>query len=130
MASILVVDDEPLIRLLLTTSLSQLQHEVTQAENGLDAFHVIDHYRGFDLVITDIQMPALDGFGLLILLRHAYPVLPVLVLSAYPEYFSAMLHQGATTLLRKPFSRQQLLEAVENTLKAKPHSGGFIHPSP
>jgi CheY-like chemotaxis protein len=129
MASILVVDDEPLIRLLLTRSLSQLQHQVVQAQDGLDALQCIEHHRNFDLVITDIRMPQMDGIELLIILRHHYPALPVLVLSAYPDYFPVALHDSAANLLQKPFTRQQLIETVHSTLNVNPYSGGFIRPS-
>jgi CheY-like chemotaxis protein len=129
MASILVVDDEPLIRFLLTASLSRLQHHVTQAQNGVEALQCLEHQGSFDLVITDLRMPQLDGVELLMILRYAYPALPLMVLSAYPEDFTLALRHGAPTLLQKPFSRQQLIDTVNSTLNATPSLDGFIRPS-
>jgi CheY-like chemotaxis protein len=126
-AHILVVDDEPLIRLLLTTMLRQLQHDVTEACNGYDALTQVKRNPYFDLVITDIQMPQLDGIELFTILQREYPALPVIVLSAHPEFLEEALQYGATNLLKKPFSWRQLNETVANTLNPNVQSDGYIH---
>jgi DNA-binding NtrC family response regulator len=119
MAAILVVDDEPHIRLLLTSILRQQQHLVTEAQDGTEALHCLEHFSLFDLVITDVRMPKLDGVALLAILQRDYPTIPVIVMSAYRDRFTGALPRGVITQLQKPFSRQQFLEAVRRNLEGE-----------
>jgi two-component system, chemotaxis family, sensor histidine kinase and response regulator PixL len=129
LASILLVEDEAHIRLLLTGILGKLQHEVTEAQDGVEALQCLQYYPSFDMVITDIHMPRLDGMELLTTLQHDYPTVTVLVISAYRNRLTEALQQGATHQLQKPFSRQEFREAVQATLNRTSFSDSFIHPS-
>jgi CheY-like chemotaxis protein len=103
--TILVVDDEELIRNLLVTFLSKLGHSCIRANNGVDA---LDKMKGneFDAVITDIKMPKMDGIMLTREISRQYPGLPVMVVTAFDEEYSVgtAISVGAREFIKKPFS--------------------------
>lgn len=117
---ILVVEDEAMIRMNLTLMLKGEGYEVDSAENGRDG---IDHAKSFmpDLIVSDVMMPELDGFGLLEALRaephHADT--PFIFLTALNDRSSMRrgMNLGADDFLNKPFTRDELLEAVNTRLK-------------
>ena len=83
MSKILIVDDSMVIRKMINKSLDLAGHECHQAENGQEGFNTFLE-NTFDLVVTDINMPILDGFGLIEKIRtsdHAAKNLPIIVLS-------------------------------------------------
>jgi DNA-binding response OmpR family regulator len=103
--TILVVDDEELIRRLIVTFLSQQGHLCVTAIDGVDA---LDQMGGtkIDAVITDIKMPKMDGIILTKEISAKYPGLPVMVMTAFDEEYSAAMaiSVGAREFIRKPFS--------------------------
>jgi CheY-like chemotaxis protein len=103
--TILVVDDEELIRNLVLAFLSKLGHSCITATNGVDA---LDKIKGnkFDAVITDIKMPEMDGILLTREISKQYPGLPVMVMTIYNEEYSAgtAISFGAREFIKKPFS--------------------------
>jgi len=103
--TILVVDDEELIRNLVVTFLSKLGHSCVTAMNGVDA---LDKMKGnkIDAVVTDIKMPNMDGINLTIEILRQYPGLPVMVMTAFDEEYSAgtAISVGAREFIKKPFS--------------------------
>src|SRR5687768_15709292 len=104
MARVLVVEDEPPIRLLITTILKQNRHEVVEASNGADALLALDQSPNFDLIVTDILMPEMDGIQMIISVRERFPDLPILVMAASKDPIMEALARGANTYLMKPFS--------------------------
>jgi len=111
---VLVVDDEPYINLLITSILRLHGCEVLSATDGEHALSVLAAHPEVAVVVTDLHMPALDGFGLLVALGTQNPALPVLVVTARGADADQRrsVDLGARALLTKPFSRQQLWEAV------------------
>jgi DNA-binding response OmpR family regulator len=103
--TILVVDDEELIRRLIVTFLSQQGHFCVTAIDGVDA---LDQMSGnkVDAVITDIKMPKMDGIILTKEISTKYPGLPIMVMTAFDEEYSAAMaiSVGAREFIRKPFS--------------------------
>jgi len=103
--TILVVDDEELIRNLVVTVLSKLGHSSVTAIDGVDA---LDKMKGdkFDAVITDIKMPNMDGIILTREILRQYPSIPVMVMTAFDEEYSAgtAISVGAREFIKKPFS--------------------------
>ena len=71
----------------------------------------------FDLMLTDIKMPGQDGFEMIARARHIHPDLPILMMSGYsvPETIEKSIHFGANHYISKPFTPEELLEAVRNT---------------
>jgi CheY-like chemotaxis protein len=112
MPRVLVVEDEYNIRLLITKILEQLHYDVTQAEHGGEALEIIRENPNFDVVISDIEMPVVDGVSLIHELKQHYPEIRVVVISAYWDRISEAINKGANHFLTKPFSRQQLLDAL------------------
>lgn len=102
---ILIVDDEELIRDLIATSLSKFGFSYKTAVNGKDALEKMKQEK-IDAVITDIKMPEMDGILLTSEISNAYPGVPVMVMTAFDEEFSAAtaLSAGARDFITKPFS--------------------------
>src|SRR3954464_561766 len=106
MARILVADDEPGLREFVTDSLELDDHAVVPAKDGREAARLLDE-RGFDLVITDLKMPGLDGLGLLRKIRAEQPEVEVIVMTAHGTVDNAVeaMKLGAFEYLQKPISR-------------------------
>ncbi len=102
---ILVVDDEELIRKLVVSFLSKLGHSCLTAVDGVDALNQLKGHK-IDVVITDIKMPNMDGIMLTGEISNKYPDLPVLVMTAFDEEYSAgtAISVGAREFIKKPFS--------------------------
>lgn len=119
MANILAVDDSASMRQMVAFTLKAAGHEVTQAEDGSRALSLAKTGR-FDLVLTDVNMPVMDGLTLTRELRQLpnYRFTPILVLTteAGPEKKQEGRAAGATGWLVKPFNPDQLLATVKKVL--------------
>lgn len=118
-ATILVVDDNDVIRELLSLSLSYQGYQVLKAKDAMDAGALLRD-RHVDLLLTDIEMPSVDGLELLRALRResSTAALPVLVVSAHGHYEQQARQLGATGYLTKPVRTSDLFSAVAQQLKA------------
>ncbi len=105
MARILVADDEAGLREFITDSLELDDHTVVAAKDGKEAAKLLDE-RGFDLVLTDLKMPGLDGMGLLRKVRAEQPEVEVIVMTAHGTVDNAVeaMKLGAFEYLQKPIS--------------------------
>ena len=103
--TVLVVDDEELIRRFIVTFLSQLGYSSVTAIDGVDALEKMKENK-IDAVITDIKMPKMDGILLTKQISTLYPGVPVMVLTAFDEEYSAgtAISLGAREFVKKPFS--------------------------
>jgi two-component system response regulator MprA len=103
--TILVADDEELIRRLIVTFLSQQGHSCITATDGVDALEKVNGNK-IDAVIADIKMPKMDGIILTKEISTKYPGLPVMVMTAFDEEYSAgvAISVGAREFIKKPFS--------------------------
>jgi len=117
-ASILVVDDEPILREALKRLLSLDGYEVAVAKNGEDALGCIPR-QGFDVIVSDLRMPGLSGLELLERSRAANPRVGVILVTAYATVDAAVeaLRLGANDFLLKPFEMEDLRRSVERVLK-------------
>jgi two-component system response regulator PilR (NtrC family) len=117
-ASILVVDDEPAIQDILTWALSAEGYRVATAGNGEEALARVER-EDFDIIVTDIVMPGLDGLEVLERSRVLNPRAAVIVMTAYAalETAIAALRRGASDYLEKPFSVDLLKERVQRLLQ-------------
>jgi DNA-binding response OmpR family regulator len=122
-ASVLVVDDNPDVRALVTTLLGRAGYLVSEAEDGRAALKALYGQRP-DLVVLDVNMPELDGWGTLERIRELSDV-PVIMLSARGEELEKVraLRAGADDYVTKPFGRQELLARVETVLRRSGGSG-------
>ncbi len=119
--AILVADDERHLRNALFTALTRLGHAVELAENGQEAVNKFQTQR-FDLVITDLKMPGLDGLGLLKAVKKLSPATPVIMITAYGSVEVAVeaMREGAQDFILKPFPAGVIEEAVNRALAAQP----------
>ncbi len=115
-ASVLVVDDDKLVRRFMAESLRSLGYEVRDAGDGTDALMILDERR-FDLLLADFAMPGMNGAELARAAQLKHPGLPVLIVSGYADSAAVEAVLGTTKQLRKPFDMAELGAAVADTLK-------------
>jgi CheY-like chemotaxis protein len=118
LAQILVIDDEPQVRRLLSHILERAGHAVVEASDGMEGLTAARARRP-DLVVTDILMPNKEGIETIRELRREVPKLPILVISGDPGsalYLEMAKLLGAHAALTKPFRASDLLKAVEGLL--------------
>ena len=119
MATILIIDDEEIIRVLLRSALEAAGYEVTEATNGRQGLELYRH-RPTDLVITDILMPELNGLEMLLALTREFIHAKVIAISGAGEEKNVLdvaKLLGARQTFQKPLSMPQLLDAVRYELE-------------
>jgi len=118
--SILVVDDELLIRDLLYDFFSGQGWQISVAENGEKALDIL-HDKSIDLVLTDIKMPEMDGLTLTSRMKEKFPSIPVVVMTGYPSVDTAIqaIRSKVADYIVKPFNINQLYKVIEEQLKEK-----------
>jgi DNA-binding NtrC family response regulator len=119
MATVLVIDDEDLIRRTLRSILERAGHVVRDAANGQEGLAALAA-GGFDLVITDLLMPVMEGIETILAVKRASPGLKVIAISGAAAAAVDFLHlaqrRGADEVLHKPFHVKMLLAAVDRCL--------------
>jgi len=117
---ILVVDDEEPIREVVCSMLQNAKYQCEQACSGAEALVKLKQDGNFQLVLTDLMMPELDGVGLLEVVRVQHKELPVVMVTAVHDISVALaaIRNGAYDYLLKPFEREQLLAVVRRALEA------------
>jgi CheY-like chemotaxis protein/two-component sensor histidine kinase len=115
---ILLVDDDPLVSMNTTELLMDLGHSVVEAPSASRALEVLESTDEFGVVITDYAMPNMNGLDLAIEIRRIRPDLPIVLATGYAD----LPPDAAPEFLRlgKPYTQQQLAEAVETALNALP----------
>ena len=119
---ILAVDDEPDLIDLMHYHLTRAGHDVTTATNGWEAIHCVRQDRP-DLILLDLMLPDLDGFGVCEILRRdpLTATIPIVIVSAWASTDSRQLglELGALDYLTKPFSPAELVERVNRLVQAR-----------
>lgn len=118
MSKVLIVDDEPGVALLCNRILSRAGYEVTATTSPMEALAQL-RSQPFDLLVVDIRMPDVDGFGVIAHARQRQPEMAVLVMTGFGTLETAIraMRQGVDGLLLKPFERsEELIQAVEQAL--------------
>ena len=121
---VLVVDDEPSVRTIVRLILEKAGYDVLEAENGeaaIDALNMGENRLVLDVVICDIRMPKINGVQAIEYFQRAYPHVPVIVLTAYPETKMAVsfMRNGVADYLIKPVDAQKLRDAVEKAMERR-----------
>jgi len=118
--SILVVDDELLIRDLLYDFFQEQGWKISVAESSEKALEILDS-REFDVILSDIKMPNMDGLALTAEIRKNHPQMPVVLMTGYPSVESAIgaLRQKVADYIIKPFNINQLYKIVETQVKLR-----------
>ena len=118
MHSILIVDDEPNYLVVLSELLQDEGYEVFTAAGGAEGYQKVKEL-DLDLVITDMQMPEVDGLQLLLHIKEHNEELPVIMITAYAEVEKAVaaMQAGAFSYLAKPFSNDELLVNIRKAVQ-------------
>ena len=123
MARILVAEDDDNVRAFVVRALIHMGHEVTEAEDGGIATEYVAEKEGaFDLLLSDIKMPVMDGIALALTVAATYPDLTILLMTGFADQrerahgLEALIYD----VVPKPFSLQVLLEKVADALSNKP----------
>lgn len=118
MAKILIVEDEPMINEMLSDILTSNDYEVDVAHDGQVGIEKFEQGK-YDLIITDVMMPKLDGYELTKKIRASNKTIPILMLTAKSEYEDELqgFEYGVTEFVSKPFSLQILLHRIKLQLQ-------------
>jgi two-component system, cell cycle sensor histidine kinase and response regulator CckA len=118
--TVLVVDDDAIVRRVVQGHLSDAGYRIFEAEDGQEALEVLERTGSVDLVIVDMVMPRLNGPGLIAELIRRRPSQSVLLISAYPaERETVEEGRPSHPFLPKPFTRDQLLAKVGEAARAR-----------
>ena len=122
MARILLAEDEEALRALTARALTDSGHKVTTAVDGADALDIVTREGGrFDLLLTDIRMPLMDGIALALSVARDHPKIIILLMTAYADQreravnLDALIHD----VVLKPFTLAEIKAAVADALAAK-----------
>jgi response regulator RpfG family c-di-GMP phosphodiesterase len=115
---ILIVDDEPMIREILRETLEQEGYRISEAENGRVACEKVEGNGSYDLILTDVKMPVMDGFTLMKNLGHLTDEVPVVVITSFSDIDVAVdaIRLGAYDYIVKPFNISQVTIAVSRAI--------------
>lgn len=116
--AVLIVDDDPFMREAIALTLEVAGYEVRTAANGAEALDLLEK-APTALLITDLQMPTMDGRALTAAARARQPDLSMLVISGAEDAAEAAAASGAQALLAKPFGRSELLTVVTRLLSER-----------
>lgn len=116
--AVLIVDDQPELREILRDLIERRSCECFEAQNGKVGFEMAGA-RAFDLILTDIQMPEMDGLQMLEALRAAGNLTPVLVISGLRDArnIRRAWNLGVFDFVDKPFDSKQLLSLIRNAIE-------------
>jgi CheY-like chemotaxis protein len=121
MARILIAEDESSVRTLLTRAFSQDGHDVESAPDGAAALERLLKAEPFDLLLTDIQMPMMDGIALALAAKRDHPKLTIMLMTGYTDQreraqsLKALIHD----IVQKPFTVAEIRAAVQSALAVR-----------
>lgn len=118
---ILVVDDEPnMLRLLRTILMDKTGYEVMTTNNPLEVSKLLQE-KPFDVVVTDLKMPLVDGMDLIDIIKKIDDKLPIIIITAYGTLETAeeAVQKGAYDFITKPFRKETILITIRRALEWK-----------
>ena len=117
MASVLLIEDNRVLRTYLRDTLQMFGHSVTEASGGRAGLNEYKNNPPPDLVITDVVMAEGEGVETVIEIQKLVPGQPVIAISAYPEYLESISRLGATRTLVKPFGIEEFRAVVDEVIE-------------
>ena len=123
MARILVAEDDDNVRAFVTRALTHVGHEVTEAEDGGLAAEICAERRGaFDLLLSDIKMPVMDGIALALQVGATHPAITIVLMTGFADQRERAhgLEALVYDVIPKPFSLGDLVAKVEDALAGRP----------
>jgi len=121
MAQVLLAEDDSAVRDFVRRALEMSGHHVTIAHDGGEAFHLITSgIHKFDLLVSDIKMPVMDGITIALMAAEEVPDMPILLMTGFADQRERAygLEAIITGLLYKPFTLEDLTTAADKALKA------------
>ncbi|OGP70089.1 MAG: histidine kinase [Deltaproteobacteria bacterium RBG_13_58_19] len=122
---ILVVDDEPnMLRLLKTILMDRTGYEVETTNNPLEVSKLLQEQH-YDLVVTDLKMPLVDGIDLIDIIKKIDDKIPIIIITAYGTIETAeeAIQKGAYDFITKPFRKENILITIKRGLEWKKMQG-------
>jgi CheY-like chemotaxis protein len=122
MPRVLIADDEESMRMLVARAITMDGHVTVTAEDGAEALEILTREGGaFDLLLTDIQMPVMDGIALALAAARDFPALTILLMTGFRRPARACLGLNAIVhdVVTKPFSVADIRTAVADALAAR-----------
>ena len=122
MSRVLIVDDEDSMRLLVARAIAMDGHDIATAADGTEALEILANAdSAFELVLTDIQMPVMDGIALALTAARDFPDLTILLMTGYAEQRerASGLNAIAHDVISKPFSVADIRTAVADALASR-----------
>ena len=122
MSRVLVVDDEDSMRMLVARAIGMDGHEIATAADGAEALDILGGGQGaFDLLLTDIQMPVMDGIALALAAARDFPEMTILLMTGFADQRerASNLSAIARDVITKPFSVADIRTAVADALAAR-----------
>ena len=122
MTRVLIADDEDSMRSLVARAIAMDGHETVTAQDGAEALEVLTRHDGaFDLLLTDIQMPVMDGIALALTAARDFPELKILLMTGFAHQRERASGLGAIVhdVVTKPFSIADIRTAVADALAAR-----------
>jgi len=122
MPRLLIVDDEESMRTLVARAIAMDGHEIVTAADGAEALEILSNGKnGFDLLLTDIQMPVMDGIALALTAARDLPDLTILLMTGFADQRerASGLNAIAHDVITKPFSVADIRSAVADALAAR-----------
>jgi two-component system, chemotaxis family, chemotaxis protein CheY len=117
---VLIADDDPVMRHLISTIIKQQEHEVVVAEDGRAAYRILKSDSDFQAAILDMTMPFLEGLDLIRYMRSEKRLMriPIMMITAEQDLklMASSFSAGATAFLAKPFAPEQLQSAIRMLL--------------
>src|ERR1700758_1281486 len=121
MSRILIADDEDSMRLLVARAIAMDGHDTVPAQDGAEALEILTREDGaFDLLLSDIQMPVMDGIALALSAARDFPDVTILLMTGFADQRerASNLNAIAHDVVTKPFSVADIRAAVADALKA------------
>lgn len=131
---ILILDDHPLFANALSQTVSRLEHQVNIdfASDTKQAFHLIDFGKNYDLILVDLKLKGLDGFGFMRILSDNFITSPVIVISSNQDIknIEHAYKLGAMGFIHKSAQANEILDAIRQVLSGKIYQPDNIKPIP
>src|SRR5579872_3399345 len=122
MSRVLIVDDEDSMRALVARAIGMDGHDITTASDGAEALEILGRAEAaFDLLLTDIQMPVMDGIALALAAARDFPNLTILLMTGFADQRerASGLNAIAHDVVTKPFSVADIRTAVADALASR-----------
>lgn len=126
---ILVIDDEDIVRISCERILTPEGYEVKTTRNADDGFRMLQE-ECFDVVLTDLKMPDIDGIEVLRRIKQDWPEIEVIMITGYQTITTAVqaIKLGAFDYIEKPFTPDSIISAIAKAVEQKKEKGKGKHP--